>query len=444
MKKPMCFFMVCIVLAALAIPAMATTNEIDLTYLDEQSAIEIIASWPEETPVFEFISPDGTVFDPTIDAENTVAQWDEKMLRYVIYGAQAGQWRVRYDLAGNESIQFQVTSYDNSEFRIQQCAMEYSAGANFVPVDFIVTGIGKELYSYRISVITDYSSSEQLLGEGIAYTGNLVSEIAMLTELKESAEYRIKLYVWKEDGNERKFDFAYSDLFTYPNAVAENTAPEYNVSVLPDQQTVVVTWLQDGAPIEEITAALFEGDKDEPAQKEVVSASKEAVELKYDPAATQITLSVAAKRNGAYSESLEKTISLAPLAVQLPDEAPAEGYSWTVAYQNLPAQDLMLMVNGSITHTTVSGSGSLDLTLADGKNAVVVRYITDEHITWQISRDVYIGEEEEANQPGDGDDIKQDPVEKILGGGGWLLPVILIGVLLVCGVITLIKKKKLK
>ena len=388
MKKTIQLLLALALVLSLAVPVLADEQEMDLTYLEVTKDVVFWVTWDVEMPQIIFIAPDGTEFDPMQTVENTETIYSETEMYYVVLGAQAGQWRVRYDKLTNTNVEVVVMDYSIG-LRIESFTQEEISGDQ-MPVAFTVAGKEGCYYNYRISAVVDHSGAEILLSTGGAYTADVVNEIVNLNGLSSHSGYMLKLYVWYVEGEADIFDFAFSEPFDYSNSSVDGVNTGFGVTVLPDQQILYVTWENLSYRVDEVTIAIYDNDQSEPTSFSTYPADKKQVQLAYDPASTQITIAFAVRVDGIYSMPDKKTIVLSDFVFDAPEGKSHNSLVWPVQYRDLVNQEVTLEVNGETSNVLLDGSGSLNVMLHDDWNTVKVHYTTAEQITWQIEREIYV------------------------------------------------------
>lgn len=389
MKRLSILFLILVLAATLAVPALAAVEEQELVTLDTQKDVVFWISWDKETPDIVFLAPNGREYDPAAEANDTTTILNGTDLYYVILNAPAGQWRVRFDKRSNQKLDISVHDY-NPGLTIETFTVGQVDGDR-IPVQFRVTGAGNQRYSYRISAMIDHTGMEKELTSGSGTVGRDVETRVSLKSLSTYSGYLLKLYVWYDDNGTDIFDFAFSDRFSYTNTDADQRAQDFALTVLPQEQLLIVSWPDLPWNTERVLVAVFEDGGAEPAMfDEYDPKTTNSVQLAYDPAARQVDVEFTVRINGVNAAPKRKSFQPDHLGLTLPEGDSRNSTALPMTYTGFSQQPVNVTINGYLTELVLNGDGTLNLTLGDDWNELKVEFTDPDQITWQIQRNLFV------------------------------------------------------
>lgn len=389
MKRWIISFIILCVLISMAVPAAAAMEEGLWEYIETEQDLVIWVSWDVEQPTVVFIAPDGTEYDPTQESDSTTAFVSTSTLYYSIKNAPAGQWRMRYDKLSNTELEIELQSAV-SPLRIDSFSMGEPLDSR-TDVTFLVSGQDEQSYNYRISAVIDHTGAEKELYTGYGIAGAEETVEVRLDGLSSYSAYMLKLYVWYNDGSADIFDFVYSDSFAYTNEETDQRFSDFELSVAPADGLVYVTvpdisWLADS-----VMVAIFENGGAEPAMfDEYTPEELDNLQLAYDPAATEVAVEVAVSYDGIFSAPVRKTFKPNRSAITLPDTDAINSLILPMSYSDMDRQSVDVEINGTHNGLVLEGSGSVNLTLGDDWNTVIVSYTDSAGIDWLLEREIFV------------------------------------------------------
>lgn len=388
-KRFICTILTVLLCFACIAPANAAPIESELTYLDEEKDIVIWVEWDTEKPSVVFLSADGTEYDPSVVSENTATIENGNSLYYIIKNAPRGQWTVRLDKGRNNTVEISVHDYHAGVY-IKSFGIGTVSGDE-LPVTFLLGGDENRRVNYRISAVIDRSGAEKELRTGYAKVGEERNETVRLNSLSTYDAYMLKLYVWYDDNGADIFDFAFSEVFAYTNASADEKRTDFSLTVEPDSQLLTVAWEDLGYSAESVLVAVFEDDAAEPTLFDEYEPEEAPIVLSYDPACDKVAVELTVKYNGVNTAPTRKTAVLSDeMPICLPEGNLFNSLQLPLTYQDLHQQAVAVSVNEKSTSLVLDGSGTVNLALLDDWNSVQVDYTDANGITWRISRQIFI------------------------------------------------------
>lgn len=388
MKRMICILLALMLLASMAIPAAAATQEGNMILLETSRSIVIEVKWDTVQPDVVFLAPDGTVFSPMEVREGTSAVFSENALYYIIENAAAGQWRVRYDRKGNTSMDISVHKYQ-TPLVVQSFAMTPPAD-NKSTVKFLVNGPEGKYYNYRISAMINHTGTEKSLVEGSAITGRETERILSFSKLASFDSYLLKLTVWYNDDGVDVMDFAYSEPFSYQNPQQDKNLPDYQVVMMPAEQLFQVKWQDLPWQVDSVLVAVFENDSQEPQFFQEYKPGDKYMEFGYSPETTTLSVELAFQRSGIYSTPVRREIRPADFLLSPPEEDAVNSLQLPLPYHGMTGQTVSAVVNGFGTELTPEGDGTFQFALKDDWNTLEVSYPDGNGVTWLWRKEILV------------------------------------------------------
>ena len=388
MKRILIFALLLTLLAAFAVPAAAATVEETFATLDQAQDIVIWVAWEVEQPVVTFVGPDDTVYDPLTDTEGAELILSEYDLYYVIHNAPAGDWRVRYDKLGNESLTISMHPYTPGPAITDYTLGEVSG--NRLNVSFYVEDAKDRNYDYTLSIATGKNGPERELAAGSASTNREVNTYVYLDEMGSYTDYLLKLYVFYQEDGVDYFDVVYSEPFAYVNESVSSAMTDFELCVYPEEALITVAWPEIDWNADSVLVALFEDGADQPLLFDEYAPDRSSLELSYDPAATEVRIELSVSIGGVYTDRLSKTFDPNACVVALPEMDAVNSLALPLTYHDCIDQTVEVAVGEQSASLQLDGDGSLELQLLDGWNDVLVRLTDSEGVTWVLDRKIYV------------------------------------------------------
>lgn len=387
-KRFLGFALAILLLGLFALPVAAATSRADFEYLESERDVVIQVAWPTEQPTVLFHAPDGEVYDPLEEREDTVTTLGEKSLYYVIYNAPAGQWQVEYDKGRNAEIEIAMFDYQPG-LSIQSLELGEIANDRLA-VTFHVAHPENKRYEYILSVVTEKNGAEKELRSSSSTANKNISVDLRLDDLPSHDAYMLKLYVWFTENETDYFDQVFSEPFAYTNANMAPAMEDFTCIVEPDTWLVHVSWPLAEWSAEEIMVAIFEDDGDEPTFFDSYDPDLEGVQLSYDPGASKIRVEVSVMEDGVYTPKLVKTAEFSKCGLSLEDITATNMPQILLSYTGLSQQSTSVRVNESWTELVLDGDGQVSVRLTDGWNDVTVEYADQSNLIWRLARQIYV------------------------------------------------------
>ena len=390
MKKRLILLLLslCLMLGV-AVPALAATEEADWEFIDTQKDLVIWVSWDVEQPEVVFIAPDGTVYDPAVSTDSTTTSVSTSTLYYTIKNAPAGQWRVRYDKKGNETLEIALQDYTPPLY-IESLTLG-SVSNNRMEVKFLVSAPEQRYYNYRISAVVDHTGAEKELYSNSSSTGLETSVKVDLSDLSSYSAYMLKLYVWYDYNGADVFDFKFSDPFAFTNKDHDSQFTDFDLTVCAEDGLVRISAPDLGWRAESVMVAIFENGGTEPAMfDEYTPEELKQLELAFDPQSAEVAVEVSVRYDGTFTTPVRKTFKPKSGGVSLPEVSAINTLVLPMSYIGMSQQKVDVQINGTHNELVLDGTGSVNITLGDDWNTLVVSYTDPQGIHWALERNVYV------------------------------------------------------
>jgi len=390
LKRIITLLLTAVMLTASAVPIFAEKKTEDVVYVDREKDIVFWVTFDVEEPKIVFIAPNDDKFDPAKKADNTETVRNGNNLYYVVKGAESGQWKMEYDQGKNTEIEVTVHDYTSGlyieEFTIGEVVDDR------IDVTFLVNGNEEgKWYNYRLSAVIDENGMEKELRTDSSRLGDEETETLSLSSLSSYSAYMIKLYVWYTEDDMDIFDMAFSETFSYTNAEADANKQDFALRVLPEDMLLYVSWIEVPWNVESMLIAVFENGDTEPVMFDEYNPHEHSsVQLAYSPDCTEVAVEVTAKVNGINAAPVRKTFDPSDFGISIPQGETFNSLTLPIEYKSLSTQPVVVSVNQNATDLVFDGDGQVNLTLGDDWNDLLISYTTEENITWEINKSIFV------------------------------------------------------
>lgn len=383
MKKIVSVILVLLVVMSLPITAYAETVEDTLYYYGDGS-MTIYVRWDVEQPSVQFTDPRGNVYDPKVEAEGTGAAVMGNTLYYYIESPAKGTWRYTYEKGNNTSVEVGIVS-NADPLTVESFTIDQVSG-DYLPATFRVSGAEYQGFYYRISAVADGVTGEKALTTGYAYANREENISVYLGSLTSYNNYKLKLYVYYMDNGVEVFDSAYSAAFAYTNPDADWYAPDFAVTIRPDEYLLTVQWNQYWNCDSVLIAVIEDGGEPSYDTYEPYIGN---IQLSYAPSTKVVEVEMTAKVDGVSTTPVRKTMNVANMGIACPSEKAVNYVNYPITYTNVDVTATMT-VNGETKEQKFSGTGILNVQLQDDWNELSLTYTDANGVNWQLNRKVYV------------------------------------------------------
>lgn len=388
MKRIISITLALLVMLCLPLTANAAPQSGDLTYWNSDDGMVICVRWDVEQPSVKFTDPNGQTYDPTVEKDGTVASVMGNALYYFVETPAKGRWKYSYEQGTNTKVEVFVQE-NETPLEVESFTIDPVSGDSLT-AKFRVTGPKDQWIQYRISAVVDGKDGEKELTSGSASTDQDVTATVDLSRLTSYNNYKLKLYVYYNSNGSELSDTAYSDSFSYTNSAQDNRAPNFSVTIRPDEYLLLVDWKDaDTWYIDSILVAVIE-DGGEPNFDTYEPGRVSSIELSYAPTTKVVEVEMSAKVNGVSTTPVRKTMNVADMAISCPGEDAINYVNYPVTYTNINKVMATMTVNEVATEYQLSGSGILNVQLKDSWNNLSMNYTDDNGVIWQINRKVFV------------------------------------------------------
>lgn len=210
----------------------------DLLTHEEQGDFTVTFAFEKENVDITFISPSGQKFTAA-DTDKVVFGEGELWATYRIINAEAGAWKVSYDLKSNSYIDFSlveatqnITIHDFTAVVTADSKLDYSISA--------LLGDEDVSYDFELGLI-DSDGKSQIICTGNASTTEKKTDQVSLKKIS-SGEYTPFLNVYYDNGSIEVFDTARAAKVTYQNPDTPEAISDYRVLVNLSESIITVDW----------------------------------------------------------------------------------------------------------------------------------------------------------------------------------------------------------
>ena len=384
MKKLVSILLVLLLVMSLPITAFAAPVDGTLYYSDDGS-MTIYVRWDVEQPSVRFTDPKGNVYDPAVEKAGTGVAVMGNTLYYYIESPAKGTWRYSYEQGNNTSVEIGIQS-NATPLKVESFTIGEVFNA-YVQANFLVSGERYQSIRYTISAVADGVQGEKELEYGYATANQEETVSVYLGGLASYDNYKLKLYVYYIEDDVEISDSALSDAFAYTNSYVDGYAPEFTVTIHPDEYLITVQWDRYSWRYQSVLIAVIE-DNGEPFF-DTYDVGTGSVQLSYAPGTKVVTVEMSAKVDGANTKPVRRTMNVADMKITCPDQEAVNYVNYPITYTNVELT-AALTLNGETKQQQFSGTGILNVQLQDDWNDLSLTYTDADGVIWQLERRVFV------------------------------------------------------
>lgn len=385
-KTIMCFCIMLLLITGFSCPieVHAATKTADIVTLKEAEDLTVMFRYDKEIVDIVFIAPDGTRYAESNG--NVKTSSGDLWKVYQIPDAQAGNWKVEYDLKGNTVIEYSIR--DNAagiwirEFKVDE--QKSDALAMSFMAEQKENG---SYYNYIISAIDTTNNECYELKRGNARAGTSETVDVSLSELS-SGTYEIQLQVYCRVGAAEVFDTSSTDAITYTNL----STPEKfaNVSVKIDSANVscLLDWKNAASWRDEEYRVIVKAEN-QVIFDAVLDASITDMDVTYPKDATALDISVSYKKDSVWSEPWTKTIDLSKEYLTIED-IEVTGKGQIVLKYSVNGNTLLYIdINDKKGEYNISNAKELIVDLVEGSNKIFAYFESSDQVIYLVEKTIF-------------------------------------------------------
>jgi len=368
-----------------AVPVYAAPKQAEIVTTDTQGDLTVLFTFDVEVVDITFISPGG---ERKTHGDSDVEYVTDKLWSaYKISNAQAGTWKVEYDLGRNSEITYDIVENGNGLW-IQYLTVS-SSESDKMSVAFRADYKPEDIhYNYELYAVSTTDQEAVIkVAEGSAKSGEEKSIDVKMSGLSGD-NYVLRLEVYYYDGYLEVFDTMISEAFDYDNPNEPQVIEDFKVKLDVGNLVCYIDWndyVSYGADSYQVEAKV--------AGETVYKAEWER-DIRQDsilfPAdATALEISLSYKDGNIRSEKKIKTIPLTDESLTIITPEVTNSSQVVLKYNVQKDCFIATNVNGAEGLYQVSGEGEIAFDLQEGINNVYAEMESDDLITYVVDTEIY-------------------------------------------------------
>ena len=387
-KKRISIVVICFLIAwnfpAFLQKAYAETKQKEIITLEAPKDLAVMFLFDKEVVDIEFISPSGNKKLSSDSDVNYIS--GDLWSTYRISNAEAGTWKVEYDLKTNSAIEYSVIE-DNYGLWIQYFHINKAAEDNIKAVFEADCETEVIHYNYEIyAVNTDDNNLIYKLSDGRAES-NKENETEIKLNSLPSGNYVFRLDVFYRDGGAELFDSIISDCFDYTNPNEPEAIEDFKVYLDMQNLTCEVDWDEYAGGYAAYKLVVYQ-DEEMIYNGELEGDVKSSGAV-FREGAKKLRILLYYNKNGFWSPAKIKDIDLADEVLRLNSVDVTGSGQAVIEYIVKSERLLKVVLNDEEGNYRLSDSGSLFLDLKEGLNSVYAEMECDNLIYFIIDSEVY-------------------------------------------------------
>lgn len=387
-KKRISIIVICFLIAwnfpAFTQKTYAETKQKEIITLEAPKDLAVMFLFDKEIVEIEFISPSGNK-KTSSDSDVNYTSGD-LWSTYRISNAEAGTWKVEYDLKTNSTIEYSVIE-DDYGLWIQYFNVNKTAEDTIKAVFEADCETEVIHYSYEIyAVNTADNNFIYKISDGSAES-NKENETEIKLDSLPSGNYVFRLDVFYRDGGAELFDSMISDSFDYTNPNEPEDTEDFKVYLDMQNLTCEVDWEEYTRGYSAYKLVVYQDEEmiyNGELEGEVKSSG-----VVFDEGAKKLQILLYYNNNGFWFPAKIKDIDLADEVLKL-NSADVTGSGQAVIEYIVKSDRLLkVLLNEEEGDYRLSDSGSLFLDLKEGLNSVYAEMECDNLIYFIIDSEVY-------------------------------------------------------
>lgn len=383
-SKMFCLFSFFLVIAlSLSNISYSEAKEAVLTTLNKQGDLKVAFTFDEQAVDIAFISPSGVRKDAS-SSDVQVAKgtyWST----YLISNAEAGTWKVDYDLGPNTQIDYSIIDDDYglwiTDFSVT-AGGDGRAAVSF-EADFSEGDIS---YNYELYALSQDDSDLVSKVDAGSATANRKQETSVDMNGLAAGIYTLRLDVYYDDGEGEVFDSKTSD--TTLTSAAQTQGLDFTVQVNCGKHESYIDW-SDADGFYEAFALTAYADGAETTSTTFVPGLGNTRVL-FPAEAKSLSYTLRGKKNGVWADIQKKDIDLTKESLTMEEGEVTSDSQVKISYTGAGERTLYVAINEEDGSYTVSDSGFLSFALTEGTNEIFAEMEADNGVSYVIDQDLYL------------------------------------------------------
>jgi len=375
----------CLSLWINAVPVQAAPKQEEIVTTEEQGDLTVLFTFDAEVVDIVFISPTG---QRKAKGDSDVEYAGDKLwCTYRIVDAQAGTWKVEYELGRNSEITFDIVEEEYGLW-IQYLTVSENDGDK-ISVSFQADYDSEEIYyNYELyAVSTTDTDAVTQIARGKAKSGEETETEVRLSGLSGD-NYVLRLEVYYDGGDAEVFDTMISEDFDYENPNEPQVIENFKVKVDSDNLVCHIdwedfaTWNGDSYRVvaKEAEEVIYEADWDRGIKQDSIL---------FSAGASSLDISLAYIDGSIRSAAKVKTIPLSEKVLTMVTPEVTNSAQVILQYNTEKERIMMVNVNGEEGSYRVDGQGEIAFDLLEGSNHIYAEIETDDLVSYIVDKEIY-------------------------------------------------------
>lgn len=387
-----CIICLFFVIAVWCFPIMthAETKEAVLDTLSKTEDLLVMFTFDKEVVNITFISPSGQEYG--VGSDRVESSSGKSWSTYRVKDAEAGEWKIRYDLGKNSQIEYSMID-ENAGIWIQYFTMSNISGTT-LNVAFEADHESENInYSYSVYVVSEKEEeSEKEVASGNALSGEKTECSIDLNQIS-TGTYKLRLEVTYSEGEGEYFDAASTDVFEYTNPNTPERIKDYAVYVNQDDAGCRICWGDyiDGNYEKYRVQVYTDASGKEAVYDGELEGKYGETKISFPKDAKSIQMNVSYMENGVWSDAYQKEIDLVKGEYLKTDgkEITNSG-QLQILYNVTEKRKLKIRLNEEKESVfQLKDEGYMGIELQQGLNNVYAEFKSSNQIYYVIDREIY-------------------------------------------------------
>jgi ribosomal protein L40E len=366
------------------IAAYAAPKQAEIVTTDKIKDLVVMFTFDKELVDIVFISPSGQRFSASDDSVEY--SYGDLWSTYRIKDAEAGTWKVEYDLKSNSGIDYSIIE-DDAGIWIQYLTIQEQT-SEALKLSFQADYEAEEInYNYVITAINMDDNEKSELYNGGANSGEeKVIDVPM--KALSSGKYKIQLEVYYSNNLSEIFDTMTTDAIEYINPSVAEAIGEYKITLDSSNLNCNVDW-KDIANwrYNEYNLSVKADGLEIYSSK--LDRSSTSVNIVYPDTTSNLDIELSYNADGLWSKAHKRSISLNNEYLKILSSDISNSGQVIIEYLSSMERELLVRVNDEEGTYIISGTGSLSFDLSEGINKIYARFVTNDSVYYILNKDIF-------------------------------------------------------
>lgn len=362
----------------------AETKNAELITIEEEKDLVVMFSYDKEIVDIVFISPNGVRY---VDSDKDVETSSGELWKtYRIKNANAGTWKVEYDLKSNVEIQYSIIE-DSAGLWLQYLNVVEQT-KDTITLSFLAENAENDgYYNYVISAIQSNNDGNQEITSGSAESGQEETVKVSLSNLT-SGEYMFQVHVYYNDGVGELFDSLMTDAIPYVNPNTPSKLENMKITVDSSNLNCMMDWkLNSDWSHEEYKIEVLADDVI--IFDSVVDSKTTSINVIYPKTTSVLETFLYYKKDSIWSDPLIKKVELGNEYLNVSGDEITSSGQISLEYSTLDEVHLLVTINDDSGEYIISDTGTVTFDLVEGFNSINAFFENKDGIVYLVDKEIY-------------------------------------------------------